>query len=483
MTHSKKSLIAIAGVFISVAIFLMTATQPAIAPEAAPATTQTTAGVAQPTPYENTNITWSSYNASMARNEYLNGTGAAGYINAEPSVFYQNYISVNPSHIIAPKILENDKLGTLQTTWDSSPWATGTSIANVTFSTSQKNISGVPVETLTADVSGTHNARQQGMVYNIPPSNYSSQNLEYDYVTFIMNFAVPRNSGAVGGVTLQNDTYSAIEIGNLITSGTYYFSENLAQIQKNAEYTVTWNTTAGSGYSSLLGIVPYINIPEGAPNGTYSITITALAMTTYPITFGSNYTGSTITSAPTLQLSNFHPDVNNVTIVNNGYSEALSMPIEMGQNYTQTQNQISSGNYIEETTTQGNLEYPTGTDISYTGTNITMSLNGIGGIQIPVLDINGVSYTGKVSNMSGNQTLYAGTVNPNEPNNVIYQVEYTASQWNSITSPPFFLSVQGIEYYWWIGIIAIFGGLGIFAGAKSYATGKEENLRAPPKVR
>jgi hypothetical protein len=76
-------------------------------------------------------------------------------------------------------------------------------------------------------------------------------------------------------------------------------------------------------------------------------------------------------------------------------------------------------------------------------------------------------------------------MNPNEPNSVIYQVYYTANQWNSITSPPFFLSIQGIEYYWWVFIIGTFGAIGIFAGLRDYATGKEENARTPkaPKVR
>ncbi len=482
MTHSKKSLIAIAGVFILAAIFLMTATQPAIAPAEEPATTQAAATIAQPMPYENTNITWSSYNASMARNEFLNGTGAAGYINAEPSTFYQNYISLNPTDITSPKALQNNTLGTGDNWANVSDWRVQQAgSTNITYSLSSVTLNGQKAIMFSATVSGKYAGGYPYANITVPMADYPSQNIQYDYLTMIGQASVPTNSGALGVMMVNNNTGGVSWILGSANQP-MYLTMSLSHIEK--EYKTGFNTTIGQGFSSGAVAELQLGIPANAPDGTYSIILTGMAFTTYPITFGSNATGTTITNnVGNLQLSNFHPDVSNVSIVNGGYTEALSMPAAMAQNYTETQNQISSGNYIEETTTQAAFEFPTGADISYSATNITMPLNGIAGDQIPVFDLNGVSYTDTLSNKTGNETLYAGVVNPNEANNVIYQVEYTASQWNSITSPPFFLSVQGIEYYWWIGIIAIFGGLGIFAGLRSYATGKEENLRAPPKVR
>jgi len=439
----------------------------------------------QPVVSENTNITWSDFNQTMAPNEYLNATGHPEYVNAEPSVFYENYIEINPADILAPKALQNNQLGSLNTTWDAKPWSESGTGTNVTVSSTQENVSGMLDEKLTAVLTGTiTNTAFPSMGYSVPVSDYPSQNLGYDYLTYIMSYKAPSNSGAIGVISLDNSTGSESRIITLTDTGTYYFSGNLEQIQKDIGYGTTWNTTAGEGYSSALGIIPNIVIPTGAPAGSYSLTLHALALTTYPITFGANSTGTTLTqSQGNMRLAEFHPDnVNNVSIVNDGYSEALSMPTRMSENFTQTQNQITGSDYIEETTVQGNLLYPSGTDISYSGSNVSIQFNGISGSQIPLLNVNGVSYSTQISNVSGNTTTLI-TTNPNQPVSVIYQVEYTASQWNSFTAPPFFLSVAGIEYYWWIGLIAIFGGLGIFSGAKSYAIGKEENLRSPPKVR
>jgi len=474
----------IAGIFIAMALAPVVS-QSGGASQIQPTTTTATT-VNETMPYLNTNVTWSAFNSSMTPNEYLNGTDQPQYINAEPSTFYQNYISVNPAHIIAPKVLQADNLGDSPASWDKSLWSYVNVLANTTATVTWANVSGLGETKYTIDKTGSNSNSyvQTEMGYNIKATNYSSQNLNYDYLTAIFSVSVPTSSGAVGYIDLWNSTGAGHTATPYITSGSYYFSESLAQIQKENGYTTTWNTTAVKGYSSYLLIDPSLNIPSGAPNGDYSITLNGLAMTTYPITFGSNSTGSVITSSTgNLQLSDFHPDIQNVSIVNAGYTEALSQPMSMGLNYTYTQAQLTGSEYIEENTREANLEFPTGSDISYSNSNISLVLNGVTGDQIGIYNINGVSYSSSVSTMHGNQTLYSGSVNPNQPNNVIIQTEYTAQQWNSITQAPFFLSVQGIEYYWWIFLIGTFGAIGIFAGLRSYSEGKEENLRAPPKVR
>jgi len=471
----------IAGIFIAMALTPTTSGgQSQMQPQTTTATT-----VNETMPYLNTNVTWSAFNSSMTPNEYLNGTASPNYINAEPSVFYKNYISINPSLIIANHALQNDTLGSLSTTWDSYLWGSiSGSATNVTVSNSWANVSNMGEEKLTTDITGTHSSVWAHMGYTINAPNYSSQNTMYDYVTAIISVSTPINSGAVGTLSLWNSSGAGAGYTPSISSGTYYISESLAQYEKNTNYSITFNTTDGKGYSSNVGPMLNLQIPSGSPDGTYSITLNGLAMTTYPISFGSNANGTTITNnAGNLQLTEFHPDISNVTIANGGYSEALSEPMSMGLNYTYTQAQITGSQFIEENTQEANLEFPTGSDISYSNSNISLILNGISGNQIGIYNINGVSYSSSVSDTHGNQTLYTGSVNPNQPNNVIIQTEYTAQQWNSITQAPFFLSVQGIEYYWWIFLIGTFGAIGIFAGLRSYSEGKEENLRAPPKVR
>jgi len=490
MTHKIVKIFAVSLALIFVAVAL-TASMPQGTAQANPqvlAQAVVNPLQGQPVVSENTNITWSSFNQSMAPNEYLNSTGHPEYINAEPSLYYKNYISVNPSHIIAPNVLQNDAIGNSNINWGHpTNWGSlsGTIETNMSYNVGYANESGEPMIRYTVQVSGGHVGYITAIGLIISSANFSSQNPAYDYLTAAFTVNTPSDSGAVGYMMVRNQTYPPnVPITPSIESGSYYITESLLQIEKNSGYATTFNTTAGSGYTSQLFIEPALNIPSGAPAGIYSITVNGLSMTTYPITFGSNATGTTLTqSLGNLRLAEFHPDnINNVTVVGDGYSEALSMPTQMSSNYTQTQNQLTGSSYIEETTSQGSLLYPTGTDISYSGSNVSVQFNGISGSQIPLLNVNGVSYSTQISNVSGNSTTLI-TTNPNQPVSVIYQVQYTASQWNSFTAPPFILSVQGIEYYWWIGLIAIFGGLGIFAGLRSYATGKEENLRAPPKVR
>ena len=207
-------------------------------------------------------------------------------------------------------------------------------------------------------------------------------------------------------------------------------------------------------------------------------------MTDYPITLGQNSTGSQIyQTSGNAQLSVFKTP-SQMTVINGGYTVATSQPMGIASNYTETQASISSGSYIEETTQQAIFSLPTAPDLSYTNSNLTLQMNGINASQVTLINANGVSYSSGLSGFNGS-TYALTTVNPNSPNSVIIQVEYTAAQWNSFTFAPSFFSVAGIEYYWWIFIISTLGAVGLFAGLKSYAAGKEETQRVvpPPRMR
>jgi hypothetical protein len=424
----------------------------------------------QPNPSLNTNVTWSSFNSSMSWNEYLNATGQPGYINAEPSAFYSNYITINPSDIIAPKALQNNALGNLTNTWDSSlnAWTVAGATTNVTSTNTWANASGMGEIKLINDVTGTHRGAGGTMYYTINAPNYPSQNLEYDYVSTIFSVSTPTNSGAVGFMNLWNSSNVGGYRTPTITSGIYYFSENLAQLQKESDYIGTFNTTAGKGYSAYLRFNLQLDIPSGAPDGTYSITLNGLALTTYPIVFGANSTGNIVNSASTLQLSNFRPDISNVSIVNGGYTEALSQELS-DLNYAQTQTPISSGNYIEQVGYQGTFSFPSAPDLSYTGANFTLPLS-VSGSQYQALDVNGVSYLSAIANKTNGTVVLLSSLNPTSNVGYLGYVDFTASQWQTISSPPGFFSIAGIEYYWFIAIGAIASLIGLAAGVRSAHT-------------
>ena len=147
------------------------------------------------------------------------------------------------------------------------------------------------------------------------------------------------------------------------------------------------------------------------------------------------------------------------------------------QNPIESQSQISSSTYIEQATYQGTFYTPTAPDLTYTNSNITLPVN-IAGNQYEVANLNGISFLSTLQTKD-NGTFSFGSINPNNQNTLILEVEYTASQWNASTNAPSFFSIQGIEYYWWVGVIGLLSIVGLGAAASSHFNGAEENLKVP----
>ena len=96
------------------------------------------------------------------------------------------------------------------------------------------------------------------------------------------------------------------------------------------------------------------------------------------------------------------------------------------------------------------------------------------GSQYEVANLNGISYLSEIQSKT-NGTFTFGTVNPNSQNTIILEVEFTASQWNASSTAPSFWSIQGIEYYWWVGVIGLLSliGLGSVASAHWGGNGRK----------
>ena len=102
----------------------------------------------------------------------------------------------------------------------------------------------------------------------------------------------------------------------------------------------------------------------------------------------------------------------------------------------------------------------------------------IAGNQYEVANLNGISYLSAITTLK-NGTFVFGTINPNAQNTLILETEFTAQQWNASTSAPSFFSVQGLEYYWWVGLIGLMSVIGLGAAASTHFSGEEENLKIP----
>ena len=425
----------------------------------------------QPNPTLNTNITWSSFNSSWGELEYYNGT-AYNNLSASPSTVYKNSIAVNPTDLIAPGVLQNDKTG--GNIWNSASntttggYTTGNGIGTVHTSGTFKDagVNEYYLETNTTAASGVS-------FYIAPPAipatEYPSANPAYDYLTVAYELHGNALNGAEASTQFHNGSASTITEYAQVNQPVYY-SLSLAQIHAmtGLGYNIT-GTQTGSEIAPLI----YINLPETATNEEFNLTLTAYSMTDYPIILGQNSTGAAISQTTgNAHLSSFKPSVP-MTVIDGGYTAAVSQPL---QNLTTQQNAISSGNYIEQVEYQGLFDLPTAPDLSYGPANLTEAFN-ISTTQTQVLDINGVSYLSTISGKNGTVQLLS-SVNPNSQSQFLQIVDYTQSQWNSISVAPGIFTIAGIEYYWWIAVGGLATLIGLAAAAKHAGTkADQERIR------
>ena len=211
-----------------------------------------------------------------------------------------------------------------------------------------------------------------------------------------------------------------------------------------------------------------MNLPATTSSSVYTMTIYGMAMTTYKMSLGTNSTGAYICNGTdSIPMSSFAPNFAWTSVTGNGYSVALAAS---PNNLTQVQTPITSGNYIEQVQYSGSFELPSAPDLSYTAANITFPLT-VPASQIQVLTLGGSSYINSLGNKTNGTVQLLSGMNPSSPTSYYAIVEFTASQWQSISHPAGFFTYDGISYYFFIAIGAIAGILGL-AGAVRHANKK-----------
>jgi hypothetical protein len=453
---NKKLILTGFAIFISL-IFLMApigAASHSISPAA------TSSVNYQPNPQLNTQATWSTFNSSMAYNEYLNSTGKPAYLNVENGT--GNYISINPSDIQS-KYLQNDNISSLGT-WENIAWTRGTGGGIVQ---TQGKSGNEIYETTNENSTQTSYAY---MYYKIPTADLLSNSPAYDYITTIYGIQGTPQTGVMGQIQILNSTEASYTIQSIYPSNTGYISINLAQIEKESGYTIGLNTS-GAGSTQYLKIQFSILVPQSTADNTYNLTVYGMALTQYAITIGSNSTGIQVNNGiGNIYLSKFSPAIP-MAISNSGYSENLTQPLSV-VNYTTTQTPITSGNYIEQVGYQATFRLPSAPDISYGAANFTLPLS-VPADQFQALDVNGVSYLSTIGNKTNGTVVLLSSVDPTSSISYLAYVDFTPSQWQSISHPAGIFTIAGIEYYWFIAVGAIAGLLGL-AGGVRHAHNKAE---------
>ena len=428
----------------------------------------------QPNPTLNTNITWSTFYNGWNPLEYSNGT-ANQTLNAQPSEFYQNPITVNASAIQSSSLHQE-----ISSTWwnNSANWWIANGGYDTVTTVSNTTTNGEPSITIAGNASALGATEQQAEI-PFTWSQMPSQNLAYDYISitgYTYGTSVPISTSAI----LTNQTSSgAGHFNNFLTSinESAVFTQNGNSMQRNEPFFLSTAINAPNvSLSTSTGISIGISLstPEETSTPLY-ITITGMAITTYPLTLGETSTGGE--HAATGSLGNSHLTTLNPsfpwTKIQNGYSVAVSQPL---QNLTTQQNAISSGNYIEQVEYQGQFNLPTAPDLSYGSANLTEAFN-ISTTQTQVLDINGVSYLSTISGKNGTVQLLS-SVSPNSQTQFLQIVDYTQSQWNSISVAPGIFTIAGIEYYWWIAVGGLATLIGLAAAARHAGTkADQEKIR------
>ena len=417
----------------------------------------------QPNPMLNTNVTWSTYNHGWRPLEYNNGTANLS-LNATMSAFYANPISVNPSDVVSPALYNDSWAG--QKWLDTANWTAPSvfgstdTISNPTPTSIEITVNGSKAGAVDTAIIG-----QTALISQLPSSNTA-----YLYETIA---GYTTSSSPMVGVTLtlyvfSNSNFYAVALnGSRIVNSSIEGSEATDIIPLGTPFMVSFPLSDFSkSISSFANVQPRIqlNIPTQTVSNNYVyLHITGAAITTHLMSLGTTANGTQVEgSFNSIDLASLNPTFSYSSIIDNGYSVAVSQPL---QNLTTQQSAINSGSYIEQVEYQGQYNLPTAPDLSYGPANITEHFN-VSTSQTQVLDINGVSYLSAITGKN-NTVLLLSSVNPNGQTEFLQIVDYTQSQWTSISSPPGIFTLAGIEYYWEELIVAILAIVGVGAGAAS----------------
>lgn len=409
----------------------------------------------QPNPSLNTQASWSSFNSTMAWNQYINGTGKPAYLNVEPGA--GNYISIIPGDIKTNLTYPSYAVPSNWGVETGDGYGQSASNANNTYSEAYAgNDIWLNITTNANDES------QDGLGIFTDFSNMPSSTLSYDYFTFEYKVSGASITG-MNTQVIAFDNYGTLQsrMQQLNGTGSGYISYNLQQ--------TGINSTCYANHKVEAYIL--MNVPATSSAESVSLEITGMAVSTYALSLGYNATGGIVNSGLNeIKLATFKP-AQFMSISDNGYSENLTQTMSL-INYTATQTPITSGNYIEQVGYQATFSLPSAPDLSYGAANFTLPLS-VPASQFQALDVNGVSYLSTLGNKTNGTVVLLSSVDPTSSISYLSYVDFTASQWQTISHPAGIFTIAGIEYYWFIAVGAIAGLLGL-AGGVRHANNKAE---------
>ena len=442
MINKKPILVVFA---ISIALIFLMAPVAAASHSINPAVTSTSTGNYQPDPTLNTNATWATFHHGWSPLEYNNGTGNAT-LHTNMSTFYQNPISINPTDIQSHAL--------------NSTSAIPKNSSRIQGSNSDYTATDTGLTIDTNSTAATH----QRIYWVIPSTSLPSNNPAYDYLTIEGKISGITQTGQEAQIGYYNSSvwqYYGVENNSLststnyITNGPFFASVNLAYLNLTASKT------------NQIGI--RLSQPEGATS-TFTVNVIGFNITETQLNLGIQNGKEVSASANgNAFMQTFNPNFAWSSVINGGYSVALSA----SPNITEVQTPITSGNYIEQVQYSGTFELASAPDLSYGASNITFPLT-VPADQVQVLTLGGSSYINSLGNKTNGTVQLVSGISPTSPTSYYAIVDYTASQWQSISHPAGFFTYDGIAYYYWLAIGAIASLLALGVGVRHAKTKREQ---------
>lgn len=436
------------------------------------------------------NVTFSNHTAGQAPLQYISQFGTAANLSASLDSRTANPIDINPMDVYAPGVLQNDTAA--GTKWElTSQWHQNlNSIAGGAVESIASVVqNGQRAIAITANTSGAAST-MAGYYIELNSSAWPSTNLAFDYITAAMTLTGAPNSGVYATIGFENSSSAAgywiggysevaeaatnastavnpivtgpspIGAGEIRPGGTLYVTISLEQL--NTVHT-TFNSTSRT--TSVLVFV-ICSLPKEVST-PYTMTLSALALTTMPLTFGATtWKTKNVTSAVqgqifngSVNLTTLSPTFSYSYITGGGYTVAItqaasSLP-DSAVNTAQTP--ISRGPYVEQVTYSFMLGLNAAPGLTYGAFKLTDRVT-LAPAQYVSVTYAGTSYLGDytAAGVKGNYTTLVSAASPTINESWVGTVQFTQAQWNSITSAPGLFTLAGIAYYWYvaIGVIA-----------------------------
>ena len=453
----------------------------------------------EPDPMLEGNVTVASHPAGYAALQYAPATGTPQNISASIDQRVKNPYQVTPTSILAPGILQGEKIA--GTYWNTTGFwpGHGTILGGATETgPTVTTVNGQPAITFTLNTSAAHLNSVAIQSSLIIASNWPSPtNPAFDTYTIgatLTGPSCPVAGACYADLGIYNQTawvglsYNAANGGSqVVTAGVAsariapgtgaYSSATFATLSQSA---VAGFNASGSGATSNIAFSVGLWLPATATAATYTLTIVDVALTTSPLVLGNTIWGAKNT---TMQrgtvfgadnLSSFSPPFSYTSVAGGGYTVAITQQATdlPGANVSLTEGPINIANataggpgYVEQVTYQFTFGLPVAPGLSYTTFKLVDKL-GISGVQYVSASFGGSSYTSVYQALLPLKwTTVQSTTTATLGQAWLGIIDYTQAQWNSISTAPSFFSASGLAYYYWVAVGIVASALGLGAGA------------------